>query len=130
MYAYVRDRRIAAYIIITAAAFIKIYPAIFVLAFILMDIAGGNRGERLYRAGKGLLAATVTSIAICTPLLMMHVSLPELFGWMTMHNGRGFQVESTVAVLIESLGNLGLCTYTVVSSYSTFDVQSPITDAL
>lgn len=60
----------------------------------------------------------------------MHVTIPEMFNWMTIHNGRGFQAESTVAIFVEFFGQLGLWDYTLVESYSTLDVQSFITDAL
>lgn len=60
IYMYVRDKRLVAYIVMTAAAFIKIYPVIFVFAFFLMDLLKGTSKERLTNAGTGVAVTIAT----------------------------------------------------------------------
>lgn len=47
IYLYISDRRILAYAVIIFAAAVKVYPAVFILAFLVMDIMNGDRRERI-----------------------------------------------------------------------------------
>lgn len=130
LYLYMSNRRALGYIVMIIAAFTKIYPALFIAVFLVSDLYTGSLRERLRSTGSGLAICLLTVAAVCVPLLLMHVSFSEIFQWIGMHNARGFQVESTVAVFVEFFGMLGAWSYTIVDASDTHDVVSAITDAL
>ena len=48
----------------------------------------------------------------------------EVCGWFTEHNARGFQLESSIGIVVEFFGDLGLCAYSLVANMSTYDVDN------
>ncbi|MDR0523963.1 MAG: DUF2029 domain-containing protein [Candidatus Methanoplasma sp.] len=116
--------------LMTAGALIKIYPGA-LIPLIFVAIWFDSDASRRWRATAVALAScAAVALLAFVPLFLSSVSFGEATSFMGFHSDRGFQIESTVAVAIQALGQLGLTDFHLAYSHSTYDVVSPIADAL
>jgi hypothetical protein len=118
------------YVLITIAALMKIYPALILGIYLIIHLLAHDETKRLWRALEVIAIALSVLLLSILPFLLCGTTLSELFAWITFHSDRGFQVESTVGILIQFLSDIGIGSYTLVDNHSTFDLNSPIADAL
>lgn len=129
IYMFLERRYASAYGLVTAAALIKLYPALLLPIFLAINwMAEGKIGKR--HAAIGVTIFTVVSILVAVPFLFLSVTPAELLSFIGFHSDRGFQVESIVAVFVLTLSELGLTVAEIVPANYTYDVLSPICDAL
>lgn len=129
IYYHMERRTALAYGISVFGAFVKIYPIIITLLFLILDLAD-RRDSRPVRISKGLVSCVFVAALAFVPFIMMGASTSDVLSFLTFQGERGFQVESLVGVVIQGLGILGLATYSLVPMYNTWDVVGPIADAL
>lgn len=129
IYYHMERRTVLAYGLSVFGAFVKIYPIILTLLFLILDLAD-RRDSRPMRVSKGLAACVLVAALAFVPLILMGASFTDVLSFLTFQGERGFQVESLVGVVIQGLGILGLATYSLVPMYNTWDVVGPIADAL
>lgn len=126
---FIEGRRTWAYAVVAFAALIKFYPGLIMLLFLVYDCTR-IRADGREPVIRGIAAAVAVGVISILPFLAMGASFYDMFGWLAFHSDRGFQVESTVAVLVQFFGDHGIGSYTLVERYHTYDVSSPLTDAL
>lgn len=119
-----------AYGLATFAAMVKIYPALVVGMFALINLFNMDATERIKPLIKGLVGSAIVFIALILPYLLCGATLSDLFVWISFHGDRGYHIESTVGIIVEFFGDIGIGSYTIVERYNTYDVVSPVTDAL
>ncbi|MDR0523761.1 MAG: glycosyltransferase 87 family protein [Candidatus Methanoplasma sp.] len=130
LYLCLRGRYCLGIAVMSAAALMKIYPAA-LIPLIFIAMAFDPRVERKLKAALfGAASFAAVALAVFAPLLLASVSVGDATSFLGFHSDRGFQVESTVAVAIQALGQLGLADFYIVPSHSTYDVAGPMADAL
>lgn len=129
LYFYVNEKSNLAYATMMIGALVKIYPLLLIPIFLIMDISGKNKHDWRH-AVKGMASCTIVGAVTILPLLMASVSMSEIFSFISYHSDRGFQIESLVGVIVQALSALGLTTSHIVPSCYTYDVISPVCDAL
>ena len=118
------------YALITIAALMKIYPVLIMGVYLIIHLLAHDESKRIRRPLEGITVALIILLLSILPFLLCGTTMGELFAWITFHSDRGFQVESTVGVLIQFFSDIGIGSYTLVDNHSTFDVNSPIADLL
>ena len=119
-----------AYAILAFATLVKFYPGLIFPVFIFCNLFMSDRAEGLRTILRGLSVAAVIVIVSALPFLIAGATVSDMFSWLEFHSDRGFQIESTVAIIAQFLSYFGLWSYTLVDKYNTEDVISPLTDAL
>ena len=117
-----------AYGFMAVATFTKLYPCLFLPLMFAYNIVSKRGGFDAVM--KGLIACLVVIATVFIPLWFIGISPVDSLSFLGFHQDRGFQVESTVATLIEALGLLGLTDMWIVDAHNTFDVAGPLADAL
>ena len=128
LYFFMKGRWGPAYAIIAVAAFTKMYPCfllVLMMAYNIITSEGGIKAVRM-----GIIAMSVVAAVSFVPLWIAGVPLADSLSFIGYHTGRGFQVESTVATIVQIMAFMGITEATIVPSNYTHDVIGPITDAL
>ena len=129
IYYHIERRTALAYGLSVFGAFVKIYPIILSLLFLVLDLAD-RRDGRPSRILKGLASCLFVAVLAFAPFLIVGVPIHDVLSFFSFQGDRGFQVESLVGVVIQGLGLLGITSYSLVPMYNTWDVVGPIADAL
>ena len=106
----------------------KIYPGLILLLFIIFDLHE-KKNDRMIIL-ENVATAVATTIVMILPFMFLGAQLSDIFSFTGFHSGRGFQSESTIAIISHLLSDLGLFEYSEVLNHDTYDVVSPVTDAL
>ena len=124
LYLYLKKKYIPAFVIISLAAMIKLYPAIFLIAMIIPILT-----ERKWK-----LACLVTILSL---LVCIIVELPFLikdpstaFAYLTYHSDRGLQIESVASGFIMLWGLFFPTDVTHVFSYGSDNIVGTVPDML
>ena len=128
VYFFAKKNWCAAYVFMTFAAMVKIYPAIFIALMLAYNICI-NPGEKR-TAVFGILICAVVTVLLFAPLWISGVTFSESISFISFHSDRGFHIESTVAALSLVLGRMGLFSTEIVPAHYTYDVLSPMADFL
>jgi len=128
VFLYIEGRRNWAYAVVAFAALIKMYPGFVLLLFLAFDFMRYKGDHRKLAVGVLLIAAI--AVACTLPFMILGADLSHMFEVISLHSKRGFQVESTVAVIVQFLGDHGIGTYSLVEMSHTYDVVSPLTNVL
>lgn len=129
VYYHLTGNRTLSYGLAMAGALTKIYPVFLLVLYLILDYSD-RRDSRRPRVVKGVVASVVVLLVAIVPLVAAGDSVGEIFSFLTFHTDRGFQVESVMGVIIQALGLLGVTTFTLENIYGTYDVISPLSDAL
>lgn len=129
VYYHLKGNRALSYGLAMAGALTKIYPVLLLVLYLILDYADRHDSRRP-RVIKGVAASVAVFLVAVVPLLAAGDSMEDIFSFLTFHTDRGFQVESVMGVVIQALGLMGLTTFTLENIYGTYDVISPICDAL
>lgn len=128
LFFFSRERWYLAYGLMAVATFTKLYPCMFLPLMAAYNIMSGRGGIDAVR--KGVLSCLVVIAALFIPMWAIGISPLDSLSFLGFHEDRGFQVESTVATVIEALGLLGLTDMWIVDAHNTYDVAGPLADAL
>lgn len=129
LYYFIQRRFGPAYALIMFAALIKIYPALILVVYIVINCLE-HAEYRRRNVMQGVIAAVVVGLVAVVPLMMMSVPFSDIMSFVTFHTDRGFQVESVAGVIIQALGLLGLTSFSIVGAHYTWDVAGPLSDAI
>ena len=129
IYFFMERRFGLAYGLIAFGTLTKIYPGLILILYVAINLL-----ERVEHHRRSLLVGLASCIIIglvsILPLMGAGVSFDEILSFVTFHTDRGFQVESLVGTAVQALSYLGIGDFSLVMKYGTFDVNSPICDAL
>lgn len=128
LYFFVKGRWGPAYAIIAVAAFTKMYPCFLLVLMLAYNIITSKGGVKAVRTG--IIATSAVAAISFVPLWIAGVPFADSMSFIGYHTGRGFQVESTVATIVQIMAFMGITEATIVPSNYTHDVIGPITDAL
>lgn len=129
IYYFQRGNRYIAYGLAMVGALVKIYPIFLIVVFLILDLVD-RRDSRRVRLLRGLFSCILVGLISIAPLLVAGASFGDITSFLTFHTERGFQVESVAGVVIQALGLLGLTTFSLENIYGTYDVISPVSDAI
>ncbi len=129
LYFFMERRFGLAYGFAAFATLTKIYPALIILLFLMLNVLEKTEGRR-WNIAKGALACIVVSVMAVAPLMLAGVSFTDCLGFIGFHADRGFQVESLFAEFVRVLTVLGLTTSGIVPAHDTHDVVGPLCDAV
>ena len=129
IYYFQRGNRYAAYGLAMVGALVKIYPIFLVVLFLILDLVDRHDSRRV-RVIRGFCACVAVGLVSLLPLLAAGASFGDVMSFLPFRTERGFQVESVMGVIIQGLGLLGLTSFSLVNIYGTYDVISPVSDAL
>ncbi len=129
IYYFQRGNRHIAYGLAMVGALVKIYPIFLIVVFLILDLVD-RRDSRRVRILRGLFSCMLVGLISIAPLLVAGASFGDIMSFLTFHTERGFQVESVAGVVIQALGLLGLTTFSLENIYGTYDVISPVSDAI
>ncbi|MCQ2070353.1 MAG: glycosyltransferase 87 family protein [archaeon] len=128
LYLFFEKRYSACYLFLVVGTLIKVYPVFLIPVLLLFQFTSEDRDVR--KSGAWCLAVlTVSAFVICSILasaLSPEIFLNQLFD----QTERGFQVESTIGVLANLLGTLGLMDTAIEFEAYTHIVVSPLCDLL
>lgn len=129
LYFFLERRFGLAYGLIAFGTLVKLYPGLILVLYLLINVL-----EKVDRHRRnllvGLAACVAVGLASILPLMAAGVSFADILSFVTFHTDRGFQVESLVGTAVQGLSYLGIGEFTLIPKYGTFDVASPICDAL
>ncbi len=129
IYYFIERRFGIAYALSMAGAMVKIYPALILTLFLIV-----NAVERVPRHRnsilKGIAACIIVGLVSVVPLIALSVSFSDIVSFITFHTNRGFQVESFPGVLIQLFGLMGLTIFCIEPAHYTWDVTGPLGDIL
>lgn len=128
LYYFTKGRWGPAYAVIAVAAFTKMYPGFLLVLMMAYNIITSKGGIAAVRTG--IIATSAVAAVSFVPLWIAGVSFADSMSFIGYHTGRGFQVESTVATVVQILAFMGITDATIIPSNYTHDVIGPITDAL
>lgn len=128
LFFFSKERWYLAYGFMAVASFTKLYPCLFLPLMFAFNITSRKGG--LDAVMKGIVACLAVVALVFVPLWCLGVSPADSLSFLGFHQGRGFQVESTVATFIEALGLLGLTDMWIVDAHNTHDVAGPLADVL
>ena len=128
LFLFSREKWYLAYGLMAVATFTKLYPCMFLPLMAAYNIMSGRGG--IEAVWKGILSCLVVIAALFIPMWAVGISPLDSLSFLGFHEDRGFQVESTVATVIEALGLIGLTDMWIVDAHNTHDVAGPLADAL
>lgn len=128
--AFSKKKYALAYGLATFAAMVKIYPALIVGMFFLINLFDKNAERKIKPILTGMVSSAFVFAVLVLPYMVCGADLQDIFVWISFHGDRGYHLESTIGIIVEFLGDIGIGSYTIVEKYNTYDVSSPITDAL
>lgn len=106
LFLFSREKWYLAYGLMAVATFTKLYPCMFLPLMAAYNIMSGRGG--IEAVWKGVLSCLVVIAALFIPMWAVGISPLDSLSFLGFHEDRGFQVESTVATVIEALGLMGL----------------------
>lgn len=127
---FARKQYCWSYVLVTIAALMKMYPAMILGIYLIIHALAHDETGQVWKILKGISISLVVLLLSILPFLLCGTTLGELFAWISFHSDRGFQVESTVGIIIQFLSDIGIGSYSLVDNHSTFDVSSSIADSL
>lgn len=129
LYFFMERRFGLAYGFAAFATLTKIYPALIILLFLMLNMLDKN-GRRERNIAVGVVACAAVSVMAVGPLMLAGVPFTDCLGFIGFHADRGFQVESLFAEFVRVLTELGLTTSSIVPAHDTHDVVGPLCDAV
>lgn len=129
LYFFMERRFGLAYGFAAFATLTKIYPALIILLFLVLNMLEKTDGKERNIA-IGISACIAVSVMAVAPLMLAGVPFTDCLGFIGFHADRGFQVESLFATFVRVLTVLGLTTSSIVPAHDTHDVVGPLCDAV
>ncbi len=129
LYFFMERRFGLAYGFAAFATLTKIYPALIILLFLMLNMLDKS-GRRERNIAVGVVACAAVSVMAVGPLMLAGVPFTDCLGFIGFHADRGFQVESLFAEFVRVLTELGLTTSSIVPAHDTHDVVGPLCDAV
>jgi hypothetical protein len=107
LYLFLSDgrRHTLGYAVMTVAALIMIYPAIFLLMMAIIDIRKKPHGPSTLL--KGASACGIIAIVSIMPLIIMSVPIGDILSHVWFHGDSGTQIGTAVAALAGDIAPLG-----------------------
>ena len=130
IYFFSRKKYVAGYGLVMMGALMKIYPAMLLPLFFFINLLNRKDDDRVKNAFSGVAISIAILAVSFLPFVIMGASLEQTLAWVSFHEDRGFQVESTIGIIVQFLSDIGIGEYTLIPNHYTEDVISPITDAL
>ena len=129
LYFFMERRFGLAYGFAAFATLTKIYPALIIVLFLMLNVLekSDGKGRNIAIGASACIAVSVMAVA---PLMLAGVPFADCLGFIGFHADRGFQVESLFAEFVRVLTVLGLTTSSIVPAHDTHDVVGPLCDAV
>jgi len=121
---FVKRHSKTAWAFLAAAILTKVYPAVLVPVFLLIQINRKQKGELL----EGLAVFVITAAVIASPFILMSES--GFWDSLLYHAQRPLQIESTYASIIELLYAFNIFDLSFTNSANSLVVTSPVADML
>lgn len=129
IYSFQCRNRYLAYGLAALGALVKIYPVFLIVVYLILDLSD-RRDSRKIRITQGVIACVVVGLVAIIPLMVAGASFGDIMSFLSFHTERGFQVESVIGVIIQALGLMGWTDVSLEMVHDTYDVISPVSNAL
>jgi len=124
LYVFIRGHHKIAWAVLAVGTFTKIYPVVIAPIFLLYHLRNNNKRELI----KGIITFTFISAVIVVPTVFLSPS--GFLHSFTYQTERGLQLESTYASLLLVGKALGLTSLSIVNSFGSEGIISPMANLM
>jgi Protein of unknown function (DUF2029). len=123
VYLYLEKRYPSAFLLLVVGMFIKLYPGLFFLIFLIPLIVSDRKN-----ALGSFATFVISSVVLIIPFALM--SPDNFLNFLSYHSDRGIQLESVAASFILLLENFGLTSTYTNNVFWSFNIEGGLADTI